>query len=237
MTLKNVSGAPMRFDANVGIFVGARWNSTSNATTATSATRTRDWCSLPGREVTLRATRPLDTAGVWRFWPAFRLNGQWGPFRWMEKTVQVYSSAAEARSQPGSGTVAGTLGVAQLLANPAKYDGKRVTVTGDALIVRKQTGSAARLWTLISLVDIANRRMVMNVVGTGHAPLGNGDVARATGVFRVKSPRGRYTYDNELICENGGIVKDERRSAGKASRRDRPTAGPSSICARPLAGS
>ena len=215
MTLKNVSGTQMQFDPNIGIFVGARWNSSSNDNNRDFGHAHKGLVLAPGREVTLRATRPLDAAGVWRFWPAFRLNGQWGPFRWMEKTVQAYSSAAEAHSQGSSGPVAGTLRVAQLLANPARYDGKRITVVGDALIVRKQTGPGGAPWTLMSLVDIDNRRMVMNVIGTGHAPLVNGDVARATGIFRVKSQRGRYTYDNELICDSGGIAKDQRQSANK----------------------
>jgi hypothetical protein len=81
--------------------------------------------------------------------------------------------------------------------------------------VCKQTDSAGAPWTLVSLVDIENRRMVMNAIGTGHAVLSNGDAARATGVFRVKSPRGRYTYDNELICDSSGIIKDERQTAQK----------------------
>jgi hypothetical protein len=133
----------------------------------------------------------------------------------MEKTLQVYASAEAARSQSGEGTVAGTLTVAQILANPALYDGKKITVVGDAIIVRAQTDSAGAPWTLVSMADIENSRKVMNVIGTGRAPLSNGDTARATGVFRVKSPRGRYTYENELICDSGGIVKDEKLTAQK----------------------
>jgi hypothetical protein len=216
ITLRNDSGQRMQFDPNIGIFVGARVNSTSDANNRDFGHADKGLSLAPGAQVTLRASRPLDAAGEWRFWPSFRLNGQWGPFRWMEKTVQVYATAAEARSQGGTGPVAGTLTVAQLLANAARYDGKRVTVTGDALIVRQQTDSNGSPWTLLSLVDVENRKQVMNVIGTGgHANLGNGDVARATGVFRVKSPRGRYTYDNELICTSAGIVKDERQSSQK----------------------
>jgi hypothetical protein len=215
ITLRNVSAQPMQFDANTGIFVGCRANSVSDANNRDFGHAYKGLVLAPGREVTLRGSRLLDMAGAWRFWPGFRLNGQWGPFRWMEKTVDVFSSVAEAKRQSGSGPVAGTLGVEQLLANPSLYDGKRVTVVGDALIVRKQTAPASGPWTLMSLADIANSRKVMNVIGTGHAPLGNGDVARATGVFRVKSTRGRYTYDNELICEAGGIVKDERQTSQK----------------------
>jgi hypothetical protein len=107
-----------------------------------------------------------------------------------------------------------TVTVAQLLANPSRYDGRRVTVTGEAFIVRRQ-GGAGSPWTLMSLADFQDRRKVMNVICPGHAAVRNGDVARATGVFRIDSRRGRYTYKNELICERGGIVRDERRSEQK----------------------
>lgn len=215
MTLKNLSGAPMQFDSDIGIFIGARVNSTSDANSRDFGHAHKGLLLAPDREVSLQATRTLDVAGTWRFWPAFRLNGNWGPFRWMEKTLQVYTSAQEARSQSGGGTAAGSLTVAQLLANPALYDAKKITVVGDAIIVRAQVDSAGAPWMLVSLADIENSRMVMNVIMTGRAPLSNGDTARATGVFRVKSQRGRYTYDNELICDPGGIVKDEKLTAQK----------------------
>jgi len=130
MTLKNLSGTPMQFDRDIGIFVGARVNSTADANSRDFGHAHKGLLLAPEREVTLRASRTLDAAGTWRFWPAFRLNGNWGPFRWMEKTLLVYSNAAEAQTQQGSGTSAGTLTVAQLLANPANYDGKRIRWLG-----------------------------------------------------------------------------------------------------------
>ena len=216
-TLKNLSAQPMQFDAGVGIFIGARVNSTSDANNRDFGAAHRGLRLEAGREATVRASRTLDAAGEWRFWPAFRLNGQWGPFRWMEKTLVVYGSAAEART--GAGPGAGSVTVAQLLANPSRYDGRRVTVTGDAIVVRQQTGAGGAPWTLISLADIEDSRKVMNVVGQGRAPLGNGDVARATGVFRANSQRGRYTFQNELICESGGVVREQRQTARKEADR------------------
>lgn len=65
----------------------------------------------------------------------------------------------------------------------------------------------------MSLADVENRRQVINVIAPGQALVVNGDVARATEVFRVKNQRGRYAYDNELVCGSGGIVKDQRQSA------------------------
>jgi len=215
MVLKNLSGAPMQFDRDVGIFVGARVNSTSDANNRDFGHAHKGLTLAPEREIALRASRTLDAAGTWRFWPGFRLNGNWGPFRWMEQTLQVYADAAEAQTRPPSSANAGPLTVARLLANPGMYDGMKITVVGDAIIVRKQKDSAGAPWTLVSLADLENGRTVMNVVGTGHAGLSNGDVAVATGIFRMKSPRGRYTYDNELICDNGGILREEQQTARK----------------------
>jgi len=78
----------------------------------------------------------------------------------------------------------------------------------------------------MSMSDIETPRMVMNVIGAGPPSVVNGDVAIATGVFRMKSPRGRYTYDNELICEAGGIVKDRRASEQKQADEKADTRTP-----------
>ncbi len=97
MVLKNVSNEPLRFDAEPGIFVAARWNSTSDANNRDFGHTKRALLLRPGASVPLRASTKLDAAGTWRFWPGFRLNGHWGPFRWMEKTLEVQAGPAGAR--------------------------------------------------------------------------------------------------------------------------------------------
>jgi hypothetical protein len=37
----------------------------------------------------LEASRLLDQAGTWRFWPAYRADGHWGPFRWYEWVIEA----------------------------------------------------------------------------------------------------------------------------------------------------
>lgn len=214
MTLKNLSQQPMRFDADIGIFVAARWNSVTNANNRDFGHAHKGLVLAPGQSVAIRASRTLDAAGEWRFWPGFKLGGNWGPFRWMEKTVQVPGGRAEG----GAATSAPS--VSQLLANAGRYDGKRVTVTGNALIVRKQSDSQGAPWTLMSLSDFDSGKTVMNVFGNGHAPVSNGDAVRVTGIFRVKSPRGRYTFDNEIQADAGGIVKDPSHAGAGNIRPD-----------------
>ena len=200
MVLTNRSNQPLQFDGEPGIFVAARVNSTSNANNRDFGHTKKPLVLKPGASVTVRASTKLEAAGTWRFWPGFRLNGQWGPFRWMEKTVDVLGSPAEARSAGEPITVA------TLLKNPGAYDQKRVTVLGLALIVRKNRDAQGQPWTLMSLSDIEQNKLVMNVFGPGHPSASNGDRVRVSGIFRVKSPRGRYTYDNEIQVADGGIV-------------------------------
>jgi hypothetical protein len=200
MVLKNVSNQPLQFDGELGIFVAARCNSTSDANNRDFGHTKKALVLKPGTSVTVRVSTRLDAPGTWRFWPGFKLNGHWGPFRWMEETVDVFAGPAEARS------AGEPIMVSTLLKNPAAYDQKRVTVIGLALIVRKNRDAQGHPWTLVSLSDIEDNKLVMNVFGPGHPAASNGDRVRVGGVFRRKSQRGRYTYDNEIQVEEGGIV-------------------------------
>jgi hypothetical protein len=200
MVLTNRGDRLLSFDGNPGIFVAARWNSTGDENNRDFGHTKRPLLLRPGASTTVRATAKLDAAGTWRFWPGFRLNGHWGPFRWMEKTLEVYANPVEARSASEPITVA------RLLKNPRAYDQKRVTVIGLALVVRKNRDTHGQPWTLMSLSDIEENNRVMNVFGPGHPAASNGDRVRVSGIFRVKSPRGRYTFDNEIQVEEGGIV-------------------------------
>jgi hypothetical protein len=90
--------------------------------------------------------------------------------------------------------------VAQLLSDPAKYDGKTVTLEAHALIVRQKGG------LLVSLADCEQTDKVLSAYGPGTTAASNGDKVRVTGVFMHKSPRGRYTYDNEIAMGSGGMA-------------------------------
>jgi hypothetical protein len=87
--LKNVTGVPIRFHPGYGVFVGARWNSVSDANNRDFGHTFQGGVLKPGKAVTMSASRRLDAPGDWRFWPAYNIRGHWGPFRWNEAVVRV----------------------------------------------------------------------------------------------------------------------------------------------------
>lgn len=195
-TLKNLGGDPILLELP-GLFVGGRCDGKNvdfGHQQKIKELRTDE-------SVRFKASRILDSAGLWQFWPGFKINGQWGPYAWMEKKLDVFTSRSEAES------ALKPLSVSQLLSNAARYDNREVTVIGNALIVRKKVDRNKQAWNLISLNDIENRKLVMNVFALGHAPISNGDRIRVTGIFKVKSKRGRYHYDNEIDARKGRIEK------------------------------
>jgi hypothetical protein len=204
MVLKNVSGTPIRFSNEFGIFVAGRWKDPADTNNRDFGHGNKGLILAPGKSVTVKAARTLDNPGNWWFWPGFNIGGHWGPFRWMEKTLYVYASQGEAK-QEGKALMVG-----EILANPARYDQKRVTVKGRAMIVRKKSSGKGKPWNLISFFDMKNDKAVINVFGPGHANVGNGDVIQVTGIFKAKSKRGRYTFNNEIESRAEQIIRLEK---------------------------
>ena len=87
--LMNVSETPITFDPRYGVFVGARWNSTTDKNNRDFGHNYKGTTIVYTNGVVLQARKILDKAGTWRFWPAFNINGKWGPFRWHEIVVEV----------------------------------------------------------------------------------------------------------------------------------------------------
>ncbi len=201
MTLKNLGSAVIAFDNRTGIFVAARWNRPTNENSRDFGHSNKGLVLAPGKSVTVKTSRTLDAAGNWWFWPAFNIGGNWGPPRWMEKTLYVYGSNEEAAALPAKG-----LSVGHIFADRERYDEKNVTVIGRAMIVRKKKDGRGRPSMLISFFDMKNDRQVINVFGPGHPAVGNGDVVRVTGVYKVKSKRGRYTFNDEIQTTSDRVV-------------------------------
>lgn len=204
MTLKNLHETPIAFDEETGIFVAARFGDLTDSGKRDFGHGNKGFVLLPGKTLTVKAERVLDGSGNWWFWPGFTIGGFRDPFQRMGQSLYVYASRDEAKRE---GDV---LMVADLLANPARFDQKTVTVKGRAMIVRKQTDSRGRPWNLISFFDMESDKKLVNVFGPGHASIGNGDIVQVTGVFKAKSKRGRYTYDNEIESRSEQIILLEK---------------------------
>ncbi len=96
--LKNVTAGPIRFHPDFGVFVGARWNSTTDANNRDFGHQSKGKVLLPGVSHTFTSSRKLDAVGTWRFWPAYNVNGHWGPFRWNETTLNVIAGPVRPTS-------------------------------------------------------------------------------------------------------------------------------------------
>ena len=89
-TLKNVTQKPIRFDPSVGVFVGARWQgSHGKPVNRDFGYQYKGWRLLPGQSISFYSGQLLDMPGTWSFWPAYKVNGQWGPFDNLKKVVRV----------------------------------------------------------------------------------------------------------------------------------------------------
>lgn len=104
--LKNVTRRNIRFDSRYGVFVGARVNSTTDANNRDFGHTFQGQILKPGKAVTVEVAREIDAPGIWRFWPAYRIRGTWGPFRWNEAVIRVpgrYHSPHERGMRPEDG--------------------------------------------------------------------------------------------------------------------------------------
>jgi len=112
------------------------------------------------------------------------------------------AAPGRADAQPFSKEVT----VNEIFSDPSRYDQKTISVTGYAFIVRKKKDGAGNPWMLISLFDPKDKKKVINVFGPGHPQARNGDIIKATGKFKAKSKRGRYTFDNEIETTSDKVV-------------------------------
>jgi hypothetical protein len=88
-SLTNTTSHPLTISREFGVFVGTRVNSTSDANNRDFGHRDRGKVLPPGHTIRMHAVRTIDEAGTWRFWPAYNVDGHWGPFRWNEIVVEA----------------------------------------------------------------------------------------------------------------------------------------------------
>ncbi len=96
--------------------------------------------------------------------------------------------------------------VGDLVADPSRYDGKSVTVTAYAFIVRQKKDRNGTPWIRVSIFDPKDRKTVITAFGWGRTQARNGDMIKLTGTFKARSKRGRYTYNNEIQTTGDKVV-------------------------------
>lgn len=87
-TLQNTSNTTITFD-EYGVFVGCRRFSTTDDENCDFGHQYKNYTLNAGDMLTLQAETTLDVSGSWHFWPAYHLNGGYGPFKWQEMIVEV----------------------------------------------------------------------------------------------------------------------------------------------------
>ena len=83
-TYRNTTASTLNFTP-YGILVGCRNPSWVNKDFGSTGVMTL----AAGASYTFTASRTVDVAGTWRFWPAYYVNGSWGPVQWHTITVSV----------------------------------------------------------------------------------------------------------------------------------------------------
>jgi len=101
--LKNVTNHSIQLDPRYGMFVGARWNSTTDANNRDFGYLHKGETLSPNQQLSVKASKKLDAAGTWRFWPAYMVNGKWGPFRWHEIVFDVVAGSTTSPPKPQTG--------------------------------------------------------------------------------------------------------------------------------------
>jgi hypothetical protein len=102
-SLKNVTNHSIQLDPRYGMFVGARWNSTTDANNRDFGYLHKGETLSPNQQLSVKASKKLDAAGTWRFWPAYMVNGKWGPFRWHEIVFDVVAGSTTSPPKPQTG--------------------------------------------------------------------------------------------------------------------------------------
>jgi hypothetical protein len=83
--LTNVSDHDITFHPQYGVFVGARKDNQNIDFGHKDKGRTIP----PGGIVKMKASSRFSNSGTYYFWPAYNINGKWGPFKWNAITVQI----------------------------------------------------------------------------------------------------------------------------------------------------
>jgi len=89
--------------------------------------------------------------------------------------------------------------VIDIVMNPEKFDGRRLSVTGVVDGLRLRRSRAGNPYATFSLCEGDKK---LKVYTRGHPPIHNGQLVVVTGVFRQEKRVGRYVFKNEIDAES-----------------------------------
>lgn len=97
------------------------------------------------------------------------------------------------------------ISIAEISANPNKYDWKMVQVEGRVLSAKSKFCEKGN-YTTLELDD--NSGKLLTIFSYGHFPIKQGDKVKVTGIYRkVIHVPPRYTFYNEIDATTGSIEK------------------------------
>ena len=100
-----------------------------------------------------------------------------------------------------------------IVANPAAFDGKRVSVHGTVADVKQKTSHRGNDYTLF---DVCEAKCV-HVYAHGHPGLANGAVVTVTGTFAASKSLGSFTVTNQIDADDGSGTPAPAVSAAPSS--------------------
>ena len=95
--------------------------------------------------------------------------------------------------------------LADIYANPNKYDGRMVQVEGKVLYLKAKVCKKGN-YTTLELDDKSGKSLT--IFSYGHFPIIRGDTVKVTGIYKkVIHVPPRYTFYNEIDATGGSIIK------------------------------
>jgi len=83
--LTNTTNSPITFSPEFGIFCGCRWNNQNKDFGHASKGKVLG----PKNSIAFQAGGSFTAAGHWEFWPAYHVNGHFGPYQWNEIALDI----------------------------------------------------------------------------------------------------------------------------------------------------
>ncbi len=100
----------------------------------------------------------------------------------------VFASAFEATS------------IQSIIANPAQFDGKTVTIRGPAAAVKETVSRRGNSYATLQVQETGGD--AIKIFTWGHPSTRNGDRVEVTGVSQQVKRVGRYTFYNEIEAQS-----------------------------------